>query len=90
MKDFLSIPIINELKRLGGKSNFQTPTMEKVPDGYILNWDYQTTSWACQGSWSSFSRFVDSSKDYYKELHKFENDLTDFVKKEFTYYFKKQ
>lgn len=79
---------ISYLQNKYGKSNFKTPTIEKVPNGHIFNWNYQCTSFACQGQWSSFSRFIDSSKDYYKELHKFENDLSEFIKIEFKECFK--
>lgn len=88
MKSFHNLEVISYLKNNYGKSNFKNYSIEKIADGYIFNWDYQCTSFACQGHWSSFVRFIDLSKDYVEELNKFKIELTEFIKIEYKECFK--
>lgn len=90
MKEFHHVTIITDLREKIGKSNVLEPTIEKTPNGYKFNWDYQRTSQACQGEWASFSRIIDFCKDYDEEVYKIENEFTEFVKSEFKECFKQK
>lgn len=74
----ISLPIIYELNHLGEK--LCIPTLEKVKDGLIVEWNYQKTSFACQGEWAKYLAWY-SFEDY--DFDKAMQRLTDFIRSEY-------
>ena len=78
MKQTISLPIIYELNHQGEK--LCIPTLEKTSTGFMLQWNYQKTSFACQGQWSKYEVFY-SFEDY--DFNKAMQRLTDFIRSEY-------
>lgn len=77
MKAFIELPIIHKLN----KENWglESPSIEKVEDGFIVQWNYQTRSWMCQGDWCKYQRWYSfENYDYDQAIE----GLTNFIKGE--------
>jgi hypothetical protein len=75
MKAFIELPIINN-----SKYKLCTPTIEDEGDGFLINWDYQATSYAIQGRWCKWQRYVLKSE---YDFNKICDELTSFIQKEY-------
>jgi len=78
MKADISLPIIHELSRYGEK--LCIPTLEKTSTGLMIQWNYQKTSFACQGEWAKYSVLY-SFEDY--DFDKAMQRLTDFIRSQY-------
>ena len=78
MKQTISLPIIYEANKKGLR--LCTPYLQKVKDGFIVTWNYEKTSFACQGEWSNYSAWY-SFEDY--DFNKAMQCLTDFIKHQY-------
>ena len=78
MKQNISLPIIYALNKKGFR--LCTPTLEKIKDKVVVTWNYQKTSFACQGEWSKYLAGY-SLKDY--NFNKAMQRLTDFIKSQY-------
>ena len=76
MKAFIELPIINN----NPKCRLCIPTIENT-NGFIkIRWNYQRTSYGCQGQWSYYERlYVKSSFNFDKAME----NLTNFIKSEY-------
>lgn len=75
MKAEISLPILQ-----GSKLRTPYATFEK--DGVRIEWEYQRTSWACQGNWAKYEVYYDR-EDY--DFDKSINALNRFILSEYPY-----
>ena len=78
MKQFISLQIIHELNKHGLR--LSSPYVERVKDGFVVTWDYQSISWACQGNWQKYETWY-SFKDY--DFDKVAQSLTEYIRSKY-------
>ena len=78
MKNIISLQIIHELNKQGLR--LTSPFLQKVSDGFIVTWEHQSISWACQGNYERYERWY-SFKDY--DFDKAMQRLTDYIRSKY-------
>ena len=75
MKAIIELPIIHKLNQ--DNWALKKPFIEKVENGFIIEWNYQATSFAIQGNWCKYSRWYSfENYDYDQAIE----SLTNFIK----------